>query len=119
MSFHLLLEIIGLPELQAAGSQGGWRGKWAKGRAWADKVKWLAHSSRPKKPLQRARVICTRYSSAEPDHDNLVASFKVTIDALTRMGFWPDDSPQHLEVAYQWAAAKRGKGWVSVEIVEA
>jgi hypothetical protein len=87
-------------------------------------------SARPDEPLRRARVTLTRRSSVEPDYDNLVASFKPVVDALTRSrknrnGRWiiradvlADDTPKILDREYRWEHAPSRHGSIRVEVEE-
>lgn len=71
----------------------------------------------PKHPLERTRVRVTRRSgSRRPDFENLTQGAKHIFDALTLYGVIVDDGPEFVEREYLWEPAKRGKGFVSVEI---
>ena len=116
--YHLRIEIPGLPKLQS-GSFGHWSARRRHDSRWKDLV-WLETRGKwPKDPLERALVVCTRYSSARssPDRDNLVASFKPLIDALQRTVI-VDDSPEHMTAEYHWEKCPRGEGRVVIEVTE-
>lgn len=74
----------------------------------------------PPKPLKRALVTLTRFSSVEPDFDNLVTSFKNTLDGLRVAGVIADDKRAVIGAPkYEWrkAAPKEGRVVVRVEEV--
>lgn len=73
----------------------------------------------PLRPLERARVVCTRRSTREPDADNLAWSFKPIFDALVRSGVLVDDSPVCvIERTYHWEPAPRGAGSIVIVVEE-
>lgn len=47
----------------------------------------------PQKPLNRAKVTLTRFSTKKMDADNARSSFKPVMDALVKLGVLADDSP--------------------------
>jgi Holliday junction resolvase RusA-like endonuclease len=117
LTYRLRLEIPGLPPLQSAGARSHWAKRWRENRDWSKRVAWATTGQRPPRPLDRARIVCTRYSPTEPDYDNLVASFKAAgLDALVRAGVLRDDSPEVVTVAYAWAQAPRGQGHITIEV---
>ena len=75
----------------------------------------------PKVPLGRARVVCTRRSSAPPDQDNLAASFKPIIDAMKPQagyrGVIQDDSPDYVTCEYHWERERSRQG-IRIEVYE-
>ena len=65
----------------------------------------------PEEPLTRVRMRCERFSTREPDWDNLVASFKPIRDGLVEIGVMVDDKPSVLiGCEHRWSKAKRGQG---------
>lgn len=71
-------------------------------------------------PLKQAKVTLIRYSSVEPDQDNLTFSFKLILDALQRTGVLLNDNRKCLgEVIYRWEKVKRGEGAVEIRVDEA
>ena len=125
--YHLRIDIPGLPSLQS----GSFGTKWARrdhDKKWKDLVAWGTLGKRPKPPLERAFVICTRYSAANgpPDDDNLHSSFKPLIDGLVGNKKDPldpvrvlaDDSPKHMTAEYHWEKCPRGEGRVVIEVSE-
>jgi hypothetical protein len=100
------------------------------GQAWRyardkDRIRehmWLQHRPR-KEPLPgRPMVRCTRFSSTEPDVFSDWA--KMAIDVLCvpttrsprRLGIIRDDRPKEAEIVQSWEPAKRGQGFVVIEV---
>lgn len=127
MSYFLRIEIPGLPVLQS-GSFGTRFARRKHDKRWKHLVGWATLGRRPKPPLKRAHVVCTRHSSASmpPDHDNLVHSFKCCIDGLVGDRNDPtdptrvlaDDSPKHMTAEYHWEMCLRGGDGVVIEVTE-
>lgn len=125
--YHLRIELNGLPKLQS-GSFGHWRARRKHDQRWKDLVGWETLGQRPKPPLERAHVVCTRFSPSQvrPDQDNLVGSFKCVIDGLVGDKRDPtdptrvlaDDSPKHMTAEYHWEPCPRGNGRVVIEVSE-
>ena len=70
----------------------------------------------PTEPYSKARVVLTRLSSRQADYDNVVASFKVVVDALVKNSILADDGPDNFvngHPDYQW---EKGKSGVRIEI---
>jgi hypothetical protein len=77
----------------------------------------------PPKPLRRAKALFVRYSAVEPDHDNVVASFKSIRDGLCARAphggnIIVDDRPAVLEAEYRWEPCSRRYGYVSIDVWE-
>ena len=121
------MEIPGIPTLQS-GSFGTRYARRDHDRRWKDLVGWGTAGKRPGVPLERALVVCTRFSAASgpPDDDNLRASFKPLIDGLVGKRNDPtdptriltDDSPAHMTAEYYWERCPRGEGKVVIEVTE-
>lgn len=95
-----------------------WQAKRRDAKKWQKWVGYCLMGKTPPKPLQRVRVTFTRYSSVQPDDDNLPTGFKAIRDALVNYGVVVDDSPQHFEGKYVWAHAPNGRGKIRIEIDE-
>lgn len=72
--------------------------------------KWTAlalHGKVPPEPWERACIVFTRRTAANaaPDFENLASGFKWVLDAVVRAGVVVDDSPDHVELYYQWEKA--------------
>lgn len=120
LSYLLEFELEGLPSLQVAGSGGGhWRKRHAEAKRWKQAVRGavLENFHLPDEPLTRVRMRCERFSTREPDWDNLVASFKPIRDGLVEIGVMVDDKPSVLVACeHRWFKAKRGQGKIRVRL---
>lgn len=118
MKYVCNIKIQSLPKL-LNGAHGHWATVAKARKQWH---KWVAEElsfNIPKTPLERCKIVCTRFSSAEPDFDNLVASFKAVIDGLKVAGVIKDDkSSCILERVYRWQKAPQKKGYVEVYVEE-
>ena len=71
----------------------------------------------PPKPLKQASITLTRFSSVEPDYDNLVISFKPIIDGLRDAGVIVDDKFSVIgRPSYEWQKSPRNQGRIRVEV---
>lgn len=109
------VNIKGLPKTQNQLIRKHYRVVTAEKNHWKYEVFVHCHKYIPEEPLSKAKVICTRHSSVEPDYDGLVSSFKYVIDALVAHGFVIDDSSKYLEREYEWKKEKRGHGFIKIE----
>ena len=119
MSYLLEFELPGLPALQVAGSGGHWRKRHNDAKRWKNAVRAVVLGDHylPDEPLKRVRMRCERYSTREPDWDNLVASFKCIRDGLVEVGVMVDDKPSVLIASeHRGAKAKRGEGRIRVRV---
>ena len=120
VTYRIEFEIPGLPNLNSA-SNLHWRTKKRNKDRWQTWVRSSVNAQGvPKRLLDQASVACTRYSSSEPDSDNLAESFKPLIDALVGLVV-TDDSPEVLGSAdgrYRWEYAPPKKGFVRMVIKE-
>lgn len=89
----MYLEISGVPKI-LNNMRGNWRALWAEKAKWKKRTMTEAWNLRPKKPLKRAEIICTRCTSRPSDFDNRVSSFKAIIDGLTEIGVFIDDTDE-------------------------
>lgn len=122
--YRLVLEVPELPELPQK------RRHWSHHKHAADHWRVFVRvlvgpQQRPERPLSRARLACTRRSSAEPDYENLAASFKPVVDALCRStarlrraDVLEDDRPAVVERSYHWERSAALRGSIRVEVVE-
>jgi Holliday junction resolvase RusA-like endonuclease len=114
--YRLEVEMLGLPSLGNTH-----RNYWKAGserKIWRNRTKLITMLRRPRSPLTSCRIICTRFSSVEPDEDNLAISFKSCIDGLRDAGIILDDKKAVVkERKYLWekAPAKQGKVKIIVE----
>lgn len=114
---RLEMDIPRLPKLLNELLRGHWRVKHAHAIHWKSLVKTECLCWRGQ-PAERARITATRYSSVEPDHDNLTGSFKCLIDGLKEARVIVDDKRTHVQVTYEWDKAAPGKGYVRIVVEE-
>lgn len=95
-----------LPRLNPA-DKTHWRTQTRESKEWRGRVAWLSKGKAPRTPLRNPLVICTRYSTAEPDYDNLVASFKALVDGVVDAGWAEGDKPSQLGREYHWERVKK------------
>ena len=123
MTYSLEFELPGLPHCNPADNR-HWRTIQKEKKEWIQAVFFAVHGKRPEEPLQHARVVFTRFSSVEPDCDNLPYSFKRIRDSLCKKtkknpggcDVLEDDDPTHLEAIYQWEKAPPRYGRVRVRV---
>jgi Holliday junction resolvase RusA-like endonuclease len=118
--YVLEFELAGLPKMpnQLLGSH--WRTRSSHASKWKIRVFAEVYGKRPEAPLSKAKVILTRLSSVEPDHDGLQGSFKPILDGLVKAGVLEDDKPSVIgrpETIWEKAKPKQGKIRVRVEEV--
>ncbi len=88
-------------------------------RKWKDLVSLAVSTRVPAKPLEKARLTLTRYSSVEPDFDGLVSSFKHPIDGLIQAKVLENDKMSNIGVpTYAWEQVPPGKGKIRIEVRE-
>lgn len=113
-------EIVGLPRMSNASGRS--RGFWAirqETKKWKDAVTAIARSKRPPKPLVKAKVTLTRFSSVSPDYDGLVTGFKPVLDGLVAGGILENDKFANIGApTYLWERAPGGKGKIRVRVEE-
>jgi Holliday junction resolvase RusA-like endonuclease len=119
VSYLLEFELTGLPRT-TNGSHGHWRAKAAQTKQWKQKVFAKAWPLRPSEPLDCALITFTRFSSVEPDFDNLVISFKPIMDGLRQAKIIVDDKKKNVgRPEYLWEYAPKGKGKIKIKIAAA
>lgn len=118
MTYSVDFILEGLPKLQT-NSYGHWRTRHAEKSHWERRVGGVLLGRVPSEPLERVTVEFTRFSTSEPDFDNLVASFKPICDGLIKAGVIVDDKPSNIgSPTYRWEKAKRGEGRIHVHVRE-
>ena len=114
--FYCKLELKGLPRLQG---KLHWRRVTKERKTWREATRWAIRAIDwrfPPVPLSRATLTFTRYSSREPDGDNLQASFKSCRDALIGV-LIQDDTPAVIgQPVYRWLPAKATEGRITIEV---
>ncbi len=114
--YALSIELDILPRINSADNVNRW--KRAKER---DQIKAMIRGytmqNKPRSPLKKARVRLTRFSSREPDCDNLAHSFKHVLDGLTFAGIIRDDRPSVIgSPEFVWATAPPRRGKIRIEV---
>lgn len=109
-----------LPKIPNNGSHGSYWQVVAEKRKWEKLIVFQVGNNRPAKPLKIAKVSFTRFSSVEPDDDNLAASFKRVRDILVNIGILENDKPGNFEggkpeYIFEKTAPKTGRIRVVVE----
>lgn len=114
----LSIELPGLPP--TLNSRMHWRVIHKRRSAWKAAVETqvsLHPWSKTKQTLERARLVCTRFSSVEPDFDNLVSGFKWVVDQLKISGVIRDDKMSVIgQPEYKWAKCPPKHGKIRVEV---
>lgn len=122
MSYRLEFEIEGLPRMSNASGRS--RGHWVMNRETQKWKELAAHTARakglPPRPLKRALLTLTRFSSSEPDGDGVVAGFKPIIDGLVVAGVLEDDKWSNTcgLAHYRWEKVKPKQGFLRVVVEE-
>lgn len=118
MTYRFEFELDGLPPT-TNGSHGSWQKAAANKRLWRTRTKLRTFMERPKEPLTKCRITATRFSSVEPDDDNLAISFKSVIDGLKDAGVIQDDKTSVvIERKYLWEISSPRKGKIRVLVEE-
>lgn len=119
---RLQFELPGLPKTTNSGGRKHWSVKVGEARRWKRAVFLAVRASAfMGLPLNRAKVTLTRFSSAEPDFDGLVSSFKHVLDGLVESGVLRSDKQSVIgQPTYRWEKCppKQGHIQVIVESVE-
>lgn len=121
MKLVLLFTIMGLPKTTNASRGQGHSGSLlGESRKWKKAV-WSAETieGKPSSPLVSARPKLIRYSSADPDFDNLVSSFKWVVDGLIDAGIIISDKPSVIgQPIYKWKKVASKNGFIEVVVTE-
>ena len=117
--YSLKLEIGALPKTRNQTMRMHWAVRHKYIKEWDNLVKLHIGSRLPDKPLTKAKLVFTRFSSKESDFDNLVGSFKFVTDALTKLGVILDDKPSIIgSPTFNWVKTRPKQGKIIVEIIE-
>lgn len=117
MSYSLAFELQGLPKMPNSLLGSHWRARAGHAQEWHRKMWRCAWHLKPEKPLERAVVTFTRYSSREPDFDGLAGSFKAVADGLVKCGIIVDDRPSCIgQPTYLWEKCAPKKGHVKIKV---
>lgn len=120
MSYHLSIEIPGLPTMANLKSgKSHWRHADRERKKWQEAVFYAVAAKRPKAPLKKAKLILTRLSSVEPDFDGLVRGMKSVVDGLVVSGVLENDRLSNTGAwDCRWEKCPPKKGCIRVEVLE-
>ena len=114
--YRLEFELAGLPST-ANSHKAHWAIAGKERKKWRDATRLRTFMLRPPSPLEKCRIIATRFSSSEPDYDNLAQSFKSVIDGLKDAGIIKDDKPSVVvDRKYLWERAGKLEGKIKVVV---
>lgn len=114
----LVIDIPGLPRT-ANGGMNNWRSRHYERKKWKEQVAMRCLGQAPKTPLTKARLRLTRFSTTEPDRDNLAASFKGCIDGLVLGKIIVDDKVSVVgQPEFRWEKAPPKRGSIRIEVWE-
>lgn len=117
-AFKIVIELPGLPKT-TNGSHGSRFAAAAERKKWRTAVAMIAKFRRPPKPLEKVRLILTRFSSVRTDFDNRVISFKSCVDGLKDARVIKDDTDDVIiDRKYPWERAPPGKGFIRIVVEE-
>jgi Holliday junction resolvase RusA-like endonuclease len=115
--YDLFFVIDGLPETPNKLQRKHWSYISKHAKQWHWLVREAVGDSRPDKPLRSATVTMVRHSRAQPDRDNLVASWKPVLDGLTQSGVIFDDAPEFIDFDGDgWVKKSTGHGHIEVYV---
>lgn len=115
--YRLEFELAGLPPMENGHKHWAVAGKAR--REWRNRTKLRVFMERPPEPLTSVKIVCTRFSSVEPDRDNLARSFKSVIDGLKDGGIIKEDKPGIVkQFIPQWEKSPKGQGSIKVVLEE-
>lgn len=118
MKYVLEFELPGLPPMTNKTHGCSWQALYKKRKEWKEQVGMIARLRRPEKPLERARVTLTRFSTSRPDFDGLTSGFKPILDALKGIVI-VDDAPECVgQPTYLWEKARPNYGKIRVRVEE-
>ncbi len=119
MKYTLEFEILGLPKMPNQLLGRHWRARSSHAQKWTKLVMFIVVRKVPKKPLEKAKLILTRYSSREPDYDGLTGSFKAVVDALKKTGIIADDTLTVIgKSEYRWEKVSPREGKIRIRVEE-
>lgn len=118
--YSLEIVIRDLPKRYNTAPGAHWASRYAETKKWRRLIGNELYTRLPDKPLERAKLTLIRYSSAEPDYDNLVMSFKSIIDALKFHKVIMDDKMSNIGASeYKWEKVKPKQGMTRIIVKEA
>ena len=119
MKYELEFEINDLPKTINAIGYMHWTVRAKEIKKWHGLVRCASNGKLPDAPLEKAKLILTRFSSKCPDSDGLVHSFKSVIDGLRKSNILSDDNFGVIGMPeYKWEKAPPKKGKIKVKVEE-
>lgn len=116
MTYALDIELDILPSVNSA-DHTHWCTRNRERNLLFDLIRGYTMRNRPKEPLPKARVRLTRFSSVEPDPDNLAASWKFVLDGLKFAKIIEDDKRSVIgQPGSHWSKAKPKHGKIRIEV---
>jgi len=117
--YTLTLEIDVLPKSYNQLMSKHWRVRHKESVYWKKLIAYLTLGKRPVKILTKAKLNLTRHSSACPDPDGLVSTFKYIIDGLVNCGVLEDDNFGVIGMpSYNWVKSKRKDQKITILVEE-
>ncbi len=116
--YKITFDINTLPKLVNARSKTSFWNYHREAKNWVNWVALALIGKLPDKPLNRANVTLTRYSSVEPDCDGLYSGMKAPLDALVKVGMVKDDRPSVINFQARWEKTSPNEGKIRFEIQE-
>lgn len=117
--YSLKIQLDGLPRMVNKSFASHWKSRMTESRKWKMKIFKACCNSRPSKPLAKAKLVLTRFSSRSPDFDGLVSGFKHCIDGLKEAGIILDDKFDNIgQPEYKWEKVGPRNGKVIIEVYE-
>lgn len=117
MAVVIEFELKGLPKTVNARLH--WRARHRENQKWTTWVWKICRHRRPLRPLRKALLILTRFSSQPIDYDNLASSFKPVTDGLVRAGIIFDDDWETIGVPeFHWVRCPPRAGRICVRVEE-
>lgn len=115
--YLLHFQITGLPQRTNEASKNSFMLLHLQRKRWKMTTVNLIYLLKPPRPLKKAKLTLTRFSSKRPDYDGLVSSFKPIVDGLVEAKILEDDNHDVIGIPkYDWQPAplREGKIWVEV-----
>ncbi len=117
--FKLEVDLPGLPRTTNAARASGHWDRYKHDVSWKTQVAHAVRGKLPPAPLVKFRLELTRWSSVEPDYDNLTSTFKVIVDGLKYAGVIANDKISNTgQWDCRWEKTKPKQGRIRVVVEE-
>lgn len=118
VNYCLEFSIPGLPKTMNELYSSHWRTRQSHKVKWHRDIYYCTFGKTPPKPLKKAKLELTRYSSFQPDDDNLRSSFKHIIDALVECKILENDRVENIGTPdIKWSKIGPKKGFINIKIM--